>query len=173
MTMRIMTMDGNLARQCLVMFPLIVLLSACSVTGSGVVSGDTSSGVGGGYGENSAAASGANDKGVVVFSHLPVPCGLEKVASDTVVFTTTEFHGGIFTLKGGLSKEAVMEFFKRRLPQEGWLLAGLLDSETCYMAFKNATGGACLIQISSSSMGLSTEVRIFVSEGTGGEHVFR
>ncbi len=168
-------MHGNLARQYFVLFPLILLLSACSVTGSGSISGDTSSvGADGAYGKNPSAGPGAAaDNGVVIFPHLPVPFGLERVASDTVVFTTTGFHGGIFTLKGTISKEAVVEFFKRRLPQEGWLLAGLLDSETCYMAFKNATGGTCLIQIYSASMGLKTEVRIFVSEGTGGEHVIR
>ncbi len=159
----------NALKLSVVITLLAVFLSACAVTGSGSMSDDTA-----GNSEVAPSAGAVEDTGVVIFPHLPVPSGLEKIESETVVFTTPEFHGGIFHLKGSISRGAVMDFFQRRLPEEGWHLAGRLDSETCYMAFKNSTGGACLIQISSASMGLKTEVRIFVSEGSGGgENVIR
>ncbi len=146
----------------------LLFLSACTVTGSGSLSGDSATPPDTYDSSTAPAASAvAKDSGVVIFPHLPVPYELEKIGSETVVFTTPEFHGGIFTLKGSISKGTVMDFFQRRLPEEGWRLAGRLDSETCYMAFKDSTGGSCLIQIASANMGLKTEVRIFVSEGTG------
>lgn len=115
----------------------------------------------------------AEESSIAIFPHMPVPFELEKIGSETVVFTTPEFHGGIFTLKGSISQESVMDFFLRRLPEEGWKLAGRLESETGYMAFINASGGSCLIQISSINMGFSTEVRIFVSEGGRQSDVIR
>ncbi len=152
---------------------LVILLSSCTVTGSGSVSNDTAAPPPEDTGSATPSPAAVNNTGVMIFPHLPVPGELEKIGSETVVFTTPEFHGGIFTLKGSISREAVMDFFQRRLPEEGWRLAGLLDSETCYMAFKNSTSGSCLIQIASASMGLKTEVRIFVSEGTGEANVIR
>jgi len=159
-----------------ILFAGLMLLQACTTTGSAPLQGDTSAPQADNYDSSGTAAEaggGVRHSGIVIFPHLPVPYALEKKASETVVFTTPDFHGGIFTLKGSISKESAAEFFQRRLPEEGWRLAGLLDSETCYMAFRNSTGGSCLIQIASANMGLKIEVRIFVSEGPGEDNVIR
>lgn len=111
--------------------------------------------------------------GIAVFPHLPVPFELEKIGSETVIFTTPEFHGGVFTLKGSVSKESVMDFFLRRLPEEGWRPAGRLESQTGYMAFINSRGGSCFMQISSINMGFGTKVRIYVSEGMRQDNVIQ
>ncbi len=151
----------------------VVMISACTYTASapgvydeqagpetGTVPVETT-----GTDEPAVSAESSANNGVFIFPHLPVPVELEKIGSDTVVFTTTEFHGGLFTLKGRISQDSLMNFFLNRLPEEGWRLAGRLESQTCYMAFTNSSGGSCLIQISRETIGFSTEVRIYVSEG--------
>ncbi len=148
----------------------VLFFQGCSLTGSASDTAGASSHYGSSASGSQVAAGDAfklHENGITIFPHMPVPVELEKVDSETVVFTTPEFHGGIFTLKGDISPDTAADFFQKRLPQEGWRLAGRLESETCYMAFKNDTGGTVLMQISRVDMGFKTEVRIFVSEGTG------
>ncbi len=157
----------------LIAYVSVVMMSACTHTATtrGVYDGqanpDTAAVPGDSDGTDDRAlpAESVRENRVFIFPHLPVPVELEKVGSDTVVFTTTEFHGGLFTLKGRISQDSIMNFFLNRLPEEGWRLAGRLESQTCYMAFINSSGGSCLIQISRETMGFSTEVRIYVTEG--------
>ncbi len=156
--------------KCLTALLAISILTSCAITGTGVDSALNGSGPVAENGDVAQASGRMPPQSVTIFPHLPVPMEMEKIASETVVFTTPEFHGGIFTLKGSLSPESVADFFQKRLPQEGWRLAGRLESEKCYMAFKNSTGGSMLMQITSSDMGFKTEVKIFVSQGYGGEN---
>lgn len=67
-----------------------------------------------------AAPAGAEDRFFSAVEDLPVMPGLAERADSTVVFQKPEGRIVEMTAEGAVSREAVVQFYDRVLPQLGW-----------------------------------------------------
>ncbi len=99
-----------------------------------------------------------------LFPDLSVPVELEQDMNRTMIIKTQQFQGGIVVLKGRVTVSSLMEYFPKKMMENGWQLVGSMAAKRSLLAFSKGNQGHCLIQIYDTPGGFSTEVQIWLVE---------
>ncbi len=99
-----------------------------------------------------------------IFPDLPIPVELEKDRSRTMMIKTQQFQGGIVVLRGRVTVDSLIDFFSKKLVENGWQLVSALNAKRSLLAFTKGNQGHCLIQVYETPGGFNTEVQIWLVE---------
>ncbi len=98
------------------------------------------------------------------FPDIPLPIELKKVNDKSIVIHTNSYQGGLLVLKGRVTVDSLVDFFKKSMPKYGWKLNGTVSASRTLLGFSKGGNAYCLIQIFEEKMGFQTEVQIWLSE---------
>jgi hypothetical protein len=68
---------------------------------------------------------------------IPVPSGMEKVASQGVELSIPGFGGGQATFQGDIAPEKIIEFYQKEMPARGWQPGTSLLSRGGMLSYSN------------------------------------
>ncbi len=113
---------------------------------------------------NSTATHPAAAQSIFLFPDLPVPVELEQDMDRTMLIRTQRFQGGIVVLKGRVTVSSLLDYFSKKLVENGWQLVGSMTAKRSLLAFSKGDQGHCLVQIYETPGGFNTEVQIWLVE---------
>jgi hypothetical protein len=115
----------------------------------------------------SAAQKAANKNGPVYydFGDILLPRELKVDRDESFIFNSPGLTAGVLTLRGRIDASSLINFFKVRMPADGWGLIGSINAPHTKMLFKKETRW-CVISIAEGQ--LKTGVEIWVSPTISG-----
>ena len=99
------------------------------------------------------------------FGDVLLPRELKIEKDDSFIMDTPGMTAGVLTLSGGVDARSLTNFFKNKMPADGWEMVSAITSPRTRMLFRKQ-GRWCVISINEGR--LSTLVEIWVSPTIGG-----
>ncbi len=97
-----------------------------------------------------------------------VPGGLKVNRDKSMFINTHSFKGGYLRLSGRLEVNSLTDFFINSMEKNGWRRNGTAKYKDVLLAFSKKSK-TCIIIISETSLGINTEVSIYITETVGDE----
>lgn len=98
------------------------------------------------------------------FDDVPVPAGFASIPTESFIYQTENIRAGLLRYEGRSSAEAVMQFYKERMPVYNWQSINIIEFEKKQLSFEK-TGQSCIVIIE----GLKAKTIITISIGPKSE----
>lgn len=80
------------------------------------------------------------------FEDLPVPAGFTLYRKESFIFQNNKTRMGTMTYSGSSDLMAIIEFYKKQMPRNGWSLLTIVEFGKVIMSFEKDAEG-CIITI--------------------------
>ena len=97
------------------------------------------------------------------FPDIVIPSSMKIIREKSLLVRTSNYIGGVLTIKGPVKVESLVTFFKTQLASRGWQLNGAIRYQNTLLTF-DRPNGTCFVYISEPGLGTTTEVQIWASE---------
>ncbi|MEE9274398.1 MAG: hypothetical protein V3V62_03700 [bacterium] len=93
------------------------------------------------------------------FPDLPVPAGLDLSVEDSFIFEAPGTRAGHLVYRGGRKYEAVVRFYREKMPEHGWRLVSSFERGQATLTFEKP-GWVISIIVSSKVLGSQVDINI-------------
>lgn len=91
------------------------------------------------------------------FKDVPVPRELDIINEKSFVFQTAQSTIGLISFSGSLNLESLIDFFTRRMPEDGWRLLSSFRSPKIMLFFMKGNR-FCIITMVGKTFGTEVEI---------------
>jgi hypothetical protein len=129
----------------------IGILSCVFLLGILVISGCATDSYQTNYGDNYSEARQLGKSSIQRFEDLPIPAGFSMYRKESFIFQNDKTRMGTMSYTGNADFAAIVEFYKKQMPLNGWNLLTIVEFDKVVMNFEKAAE-ACIITVEKRGM---------------------